>query len=82
MTSLRKTALIAGLSAASAIVALAVYGAVQAADGVANNEVDDAWVAAQGAEKAARFASAETVRWLEWEARSYHDDALASPCLC
>src|SRR4051794_17500486 len=49
---------------------------LQAADGVANKEVDDAWVTAQGAEKTARFASAETVRWLEWGARSYHDYAL------
>src|SRR4051794_2571673 len=49
---------------------------LQAADGVANKEVDDAWVTAQGAEKTARFASAETIRWLEWGARSYHDYAL------
>jgi hypothetical protein len=38
-------------------------------------------VAAQGAEKAARFASAETVRWLEWGARSYHDYALGPALL-
>jgi hypothetical protein len=62
--------------ASSAVVALALYGVLQAADGVANKEVDDAWVTAQGTEKTARFASAETVRWLEWGARSYHDYAL------
>jgi hypothetical protein len=44
-------------------------------DGVANKQVDDAWVAAPAAEKAARFASAEAIRWLEWGARSYQDFA-------
>jgi hypothetical protein len=62
--------------AASAVVALALYGVLQAVDGVANKQVDDAWVAAPAAEKAARFASAEATRWLEWGARSYQDFAL------
>jgi hypothetical protein len=62
--------------AASAVVALALYGVLQAVDGVGNKEVDDAWVGAPSAEKAARFASAEAMRWLEWGARSYHDFAL------
>jgi hypothetical protein len=62
--------------AASAVVALALYGVLQAVDGVANKQVDDAWVSAPGAEKAARFASAEAMRWLEWGARSYFDFAL------
>jgi hypothetical protein len=62
--------------AASAVVALALYGVLQAVDGVANKEVDDAWVAAPAAEKAARFASAEAIRWLEWGVRSYQDFAL------
>jgi hypothetical protein len=62
--------------AASAVVALALYGVLQAVDGVANKEVDAAWVAAPDAEKAARFASAEAIRWVEWGARSYHDFAL------
>jgi hypothetical protein len=61
---------------ASAVVALALYGVLQAVDGVGNKEVDDAWVGAQPAEKAARFASAEALRWLEWGVRSYHDYAL------
>src|SRR5207245_1108835 len=52
--------------AASAVVALALYGVLQAVDGVANKQVDDAWVAAPAADKAARFASAEAIRWLEW----------------
>jgi hypothetical protein len=62
--------------AVSAVVALALYGVLQAVDGVGNKEVDDAWVNAANVEKAARFASAEAMRWLEWGARSYHDFAL------
>jgi hypothetical protein len=62
--------------AISAVVALALYAVLQAVDGVGNKEVDDAWVNAPNAEKAARFASAEAMRWLEWGARSYHDLAL------
>jgi hypothetical protein len=57
--------------AAAAIAALALYGALQAVDGVANKLVDSAWVHAPDAEKAARFASAEAVRWIEWGMRSY-----------
>jgi hypothetical protein len=51
--------------AASAVVALALYGVLQAVDGVGNQEVDDAWINAPNAEKAARFASAEAMRWLD-----------------
>jgi hypothetical protein len=68
--------------AASAVVALALYGVLQAVDGVANKEVDDAWVAAPAAEKAARFASAEAIRWLEWGARSCQDFAPGLLCSC
>src|SRR5213594_692597 len=50
--------------AVSAVVALALYG-------VALKQAVDAWVSAPDAEKAARFASAETIRWLEWGVRSY-----------
>jgi len=63
------------LGAASAVVALALYGALQAVDGVANKQADVAWVSAPEAEKAARFASAEAIRWVEWGMRSYHDFA-------
>jgi hypothetical protein len=62
--------------AAAAVVALALYGALQAVDGVANKQTDVAWVSAPDAEKAARFASAEAIRWLEWGMRSYQDFAL------
>jgi hypothetical protein len=62
--------------AAAAVAALALYGALQAVDGVGNKQADVAWVSAPDAEKAARFASAEAIRWVEWGMRSYHDVAL------
>lgn len=55
----------------AAIVALALYGVLQAVDGVALKQAVDAWVSAPDSEKAARFASAEAIRWLEWGVRSY-----------
>jgi hypothetical protein len=58
-------------AAVSVVVALALYGVVQAVDGVANKHAVDAWASAPEAEKAARFASAETTRWLEWGTSSY-----------
>ena len=51
--------------------ALALYGVLQGVDGVALKQAVVAWLNAPEAEKAARFASAETVRWLEWAIRSY-----------
>src|SRR3954471_8989218 len=62
--------------AASAVVALALYGVLQAVDGVGNKQADVAWATAAAAEKTARFASAEAIRWIEWGLRSYHDVAL------
>jgi MFS family permease len=62
---------VARLGAVSAAVALGLYGVLQAVDGVALKQAVDAWVRAPEAEKAPRFASAETIRWLEWGARSY-----------
>ena len=58
-------------AAVSVVVALALYGVVQAVDGVALKHAVDAWVNAPEAEKATRFASAETVRWLEWGTNQY-----------
>ena len=52
--------------AASAAVAVALYGGVLAVDGVAFKQAVDAWASAPAAEKAARFATAEAIRWLEW----------------
>jgi hypothetical protein len=68
--------LVGRLGAASAVVALALEGALQAVDGVANKQADLAWVSAPEAEKAARFASAEAIRWIEWGMRSYQAFAL------
>jgi hypothetical protein len=60
------TARLAGLfGTASAVTALALYGALQAVDGVANKRANVAWVSAPDAEKVARFASAEAIRWVE-----------------
>jgi len=59
-------------AAVSAVVALALYGVLQAVDGVALKQAVDAWASAPVAEKAARFASAESIRWMEWAVRSYH----------
>jgi hypothetical protein len=66
----------ARFGAASAVAALALYGALQAVDGVANKQADVAWVSATDAEKAARLASAEAIRWIEWGMRSYQNFAL------
>lgn len=62
---------VARLGAVSAVVTLGLYGVLQAVDGVALKQAVDAWVSAPPAEEAARFASAETIRWLEWGTRSY-----------
>jgi hypothetical protein len=62
--------------AGTATVALALYGALQAVDGVALKQAVMAWVNAPEAEQASRFASAEVIRWLEWGMRSYHDFSL------
>ncbi len=62
--------------AASAVAALALYGTLQAVDGVANKQADAAWLSAPSAEKTARFANAEAIRWVEWGLRSYQDYAV------
>jgi hypothetical protein len=62
----------AGLTA----VTLSLYGVVMAVDGVALKQAVDAWARAPDAEKAARFAGAEAIRWIEWGARSYENFAL------
>jgi hypothetical protein len=62
--------------AALAAVTLALYGGVLAVDGVALKQAVNAWASAPQAEKAARFATAEAIRWLEWGMRSYQNFAL------
>jgi hypothetical protein len=63
------------LGAAAAAATLALYGALQAVDGVALKQAVTAWASAPQTEQAARFAAAESVRWLEWGMRSYQDFA-------
>ena len=62
--------------AASTTATLALYGAVVAVDGVALKQAVTAWTNAPDPEKAARLASAETIRWLEWGTGSYAHFAL------
>jgi len=69
------------VGAGATVAAFALYGALQAVDGVALKHAVDAWAGAPAAEKAARFAAAEAVRWLEWGLRSYHDIALGCALL-
>ena len=57
----------AGLTVATA----AVWAVLQAVDGITLKQAVDAWVAADGPDKAVRFADAEIVRWTEWGAQSY-----------
>jgi hypothetical protein len=66
----------ARFGAASAVTTLAIYGVVLAVDGVALKQAVNAWAAAPESEKAARFAVAEGMRWLEWGTRSYEDFTL------
>ncbi|MET1089490.1 MAG: DUF4386 family protein [Arthrobacter sp.] len=64
--------------ALSAAAALVLYGALQAVDGVALKQAVDAWAAADGQDKANRFATAEGIRWLEWGMRSYQSFLLGA----
>ena len=54
------------------IATAAVYAVLQAVDGVALKQNVDAWIAAHGAEKSTRFATAETTRWFEWGLQAYY----------
>jgi hypothetical protein len=66
----------ARFGAASAVTTLAIYGVVLGVDGVALKRAVNAWASAPEAEKAARFAVAEGMRWLEWGTRSYENFTL------
>ncbi|MFF2244961.1 DUF4386 family protein [Arthrobacter sp. NPDC058130] len=74
-------ALTARFGAVAAVAALALYAALQAVDGVALKHAVDAWAAAAEPEKAARFATAEGIRWLEWGMRSYQSFVLGAALL-
>jgi hypothetical protein len=62
---------LANCALAATVASAAVWAVLQAVDGVALKEAVDAWAGASGAEKSARFADAETVRWTEWGLQSY-----------
>jgi hypothetical protein len=66
----------ARFGAASAVTTLAIYGVVLGVDGVALKQAVNAWASAPEADKAARFAVAEGMRWLEWGTRSYENFTL------
>lgn len=55
----------------AAITGAATVTVLQAVDGVALKHSVDAWATAPEADKPARFAAAETIRWLEWGVNSY-----------
>jgi hypothetical protein len=66
-------------AAIAAGVDLALAGVVYAVDGVALKQAVDAWTSAPAAQQAARFASAEAVRWLEWGVRNYQPGPAHGP---
>lgn len=63
--------LLAHFAAAAAVATAATWAVLQGLDGVGLKQAVDAWASASGADKAVRFANAETVRWLEWGFQSY-----------
>lgn len=63
--------LLARIGTLSAAATGAVFAILQALDGIALKHTVDAWAAAEGGERAARFADAESLRWFEWGLQSY-----------
>ena len=59
------------LAAGSAVATAAVWAVLQGLDGVALKQAVDAWQGAPARQAPLGFASAETVRWLEWGFQSY-----------
>lgn len=59
------------IAAGGAIASATTFALLQAQDGVALKYAVDAWVSASGPEEQARFADAESLRWLEWGIQSY-----------
>lgn len=66
---------LARISTSFSVVSLALYGGLQAIDGIGNKQVDLAWATASASDKPARFAAAESMRWLEWGLSSYYSYA-------
>jgi hypothetical protein len=67
----REAPYLALLAAGAVIVTSATWAVLQGVDGVTLKQAVDAWAAASGTEQAARYADAETVRWIEWGLQSY-----------
>ena len=63
--------LLVRLGDAAAAATAALIAANMAVDGVALKQAVDAWATARPADRASRFAAAETVRWLEWGVNSF-----------
>ncbi|MGO4664461.1 hypothetical protein AB4Z14_21575 [Terrabacter sp. 2TAF16] len=63
--------LLVRLGDAAAAATAALIAANMAVDGVALKRAVDAWATAGPADRASRFAAAETVRWLEWGVNSF-----------
>ena len=73
----REATYLALLAAGGVIVTSATWAALQGVDGVTLKQAVDAWAGASGAEQAARYGDAETVRWIEWGLQSYFRIVLA-----
>lgn len=65
--------LVVRLATVSAIVAIALSAVRMFIDGVVLERAVNAWAAAPASEAAARFANAETVRWMEEASGSYQN---------
>jgi hypothetical protein len=63
--------LLADLAAGTTVATAAIWAVLQGLDGVALKQAVDAWNSASGSDEPLRFATAETVRWLEWGFQSY-----------
>lgn len=66
-----RSALLAYLAAAATVATAAVWAVLQGLDGVGLRQAAEAWLGSSDAERSARFAGAEAVRWLEWGLQSY-----------
>jgi hypothetical protein len=73
LTAVRRPFLLDRLALVAAGGTLSAIMMNMAIDGVALKQAVDAWAAAPPSEKATRFASAETVRWLEWGAHAFFE---------
>lgn len=70
-TVTRPAAALDNLAFGAAVTSAAAVTVLQAIDGVALKHTVNAWAAASGSDRAARFADAEAVRWLEWGVNSF-----------